>query len=234
MPLLVAEEHGTASDRHATVAARALLADMAGRSRNEFFWSGIASSVLADIDHAGGSDAYFAQEIGVPAETVPDVMAAQHAWTLRNLQSKRIPASVKSGGSLVVVRTWSSTDTLINNAAEISSPDGAPLDPSTLSHLSPGQSVLMKKHAVYESTSVRHAVVVAGNHAMLYRVPLHRVWMPYWIGREGNEWTSFLYASENELVVVLDGVRGTYAGEVEDGRTVRSLVRMLMDHGVAL
>ena len=228
LPILIAKSHGIHSDVDQSVAARSILRQHLQLSVDEVFWSARGQEVL---DRIPDPRQFLADEAGIPAEYVDDVLAAQHAWSIRNLDSKSIPAAEvrRRDRRIAVVRTWSIS--VLHSAREVRGPAG---DVHPAHDLAPGDSVLLQKHAVYDSTSVRHTTVVYGGEAVVYRVPFVRFWMPYWIGSDADEWTSFLAPVENEALCFLNGARGVYAGSVESRTTVRQLVRIVREAGADL
>lgn len=171
-------------------------------ARQAFYWQ----------DGIESAEAYyntFAAKYG--KQVVDETFTAMHAWNYEYLRNVKMPYTDLKRGVIRVVRT-ESRDVL-----------------TTYNGLQIGDTGQVIRGAV-ESTSLFDGVVVKGPELTIQDVPLHRAVGNYLFeGTIGSRRTSLYGDGENELVVMLDGLRVHYAGntyalnaaeKVADGRLV--------------
>lgn len=156
-------------------------------ARQAFYWQDGIESAEAHYNT-------FVAKYGKQA--VDESLTAMHAWNYEYLRNVKMPYSDLKRGVIRVVRTESPEVLTYHNGLQV------------------GDTGKMIRGAV-ESTSMFDGVVVKGEELTIQDVPFHRAVGNYLFEREvGSRRTSLYGDHENELVVMLDGLRVHYAGNV--------------------
>lgn len=156
-------------------------------TRTAFYWQD-------GLEGAEREYNYFVAKYG--KQVYDESLTAMHAWNYEYLRNVKMPHSDMKRGVIRVVRT-ESRDVL-----------------QDYNHLMPGDTGQVVRGAV-ESASMFDGVVVKGPELTVQDVPFHRAVGNYLFeGQIGSQRTSLYGDGENELVVMLDGLRVHYAGNV--------------------
>ena len=161
----------------------------------------IAVSKNRDLDQAtsyywnGGFDSslsdYEAQSMGSP---VDQSMLLMHVYSYEIVSRVDMPQKNAPSRTVHLLRTESDTVLSLNGIEK-------------------NKPIAYKRGAV-ESTSIFQDVKVAGREMIEQDVPYHRVIGTYMIERRTDAGQMFLGDGENEFVVMLEGVEGTYTRRV--------------------
>lgn len=169
----------------------------------DYFWG------IKDDDKGTGARKQYQTSIGIiPEDDLKTAIGVWHAFTYEMMRKMDLPYKSKDGKTLSLVRTHNDI-ALKNNLRELGGDNAK--NPKK------GNRYKMKEGPL-ESCSLTNYVAVAGSKAIHYpKVPLHRVFGAYMVGRGSTEDCLFLCNRENELTVMLDGLECEYIGEVSGG-----------------
>lgn len=128
-----------------------------------------------------------------------------HAFNYEFLKQVDFTNNVRNKNLLRIMRT-ERLDIILRNHPELKPQDH-------------GREISFDKRQTYESASIFESTVYKGEQMVLFNVPHHRVIGFYGFERgAGSNRSLYLDDTENEVLAILDGIKGWWWGRTESGR----------------